>query len=71
MSGLLLPRERSKTLTALVGAEPLVQAQAADVQRLTLPPKNVSLAEWFYRDFPCSQAALVFFFGEITADVDR
>ena len=34
MSGLLLPRERSKTLTALVGAEPLVQAQAAEVQRL-------------------------------------
>ena len=34
LSGLLLPRERSKTLTALVGAEPLVQAQAAEVQRL-------------------------------------
>jgi SRSO17 transposase len=31
---LLLPRDRSKTLTALVGAEPLVQAQAAEVQRL-------------------------------------
>ena len=29
-SGLLLPRDRSKTLTALVGAEPLVQAQAAE-----------------------------------------
>jgi hypothetical protein len=34
LSGLLLPRDRSKTLTALVGAEPLVQAQAAQVQRL-------------------------------------
>jgi SRSO17 transposase len=34
LSGLLLPRDRSKTLTALVGAEPLVQAQAAGVQRL-------------------------------------
>jgi len=34
LAGLLLPRERSKTLTALVGAEPLVQAQAAEVQRL-------------------------------------
>ncbi|MBG6076390.1 IS701 family transposase [Polaromonas sp. CG_9.11] len=34
LSGLLLPRDRFKTLTALVGAEPLVQAQAADVQRL-------------------------------------
>ena len=34
VSGLLLPRERNKTLTALVGAEPVVQAQAAAVQRL-------------------------------------
>ena len=34
LSGLLLPRDRSKTLTALVGAEPLVQAQAAQVQQL-------------------------------------
>ena len=34
LSGLLLPRAWSKTLTALVGAEPLVQAQAAEVQRL-------------------------------------
>jgi len=34
LSGLLLPRDRSKTLTALVGAAPLVQAQAAEVQRL-------------------------------------
>lgn len=29
-----MPRDRPKTLTALVGAEPLVQAQAAEVQRL-------------------------------------
>jgi hypothetical protein len=34
LPGLLLPRERAKTLTALAGAEPLVQAQAAEVQRL-------------------------------------
>ena len=34
LSGLLMPHDRSKTLTALVGAEPLVQAQAAEVQRL-------------------------------------
>jgi SRSO17 transposase len=34
VSGLLLPRDRNKTLTALVGAEPVVQAQAAAVQRL-------------------------------------
>ncbi|MFL6632083.1 MAG: hypothetical protein ACJ8HJ_07190 [Massilia sp.] len=34
LAGLLMPRDRSKTLTALVGAEPLVQSQAAEVQRL-------------------------------------
>ena len=34
LCGLSSPRERSKTLTALVGAEPLVQVQAAQVQRL-------------------------------------
>jgi FOG: Transposase len=34
LAGLLMPRDRSKTLTALVGAEPLVQAQAAEVQQL-------------------------------------
>ena len=26
LAGLLMPRDRSKTLTALVGAEPLIQA---------------------------------------------
>jgi SRSO17 transposase len=34
LQGLLLPRDRNKTLTALVGAEPITQAQAAAVQRL-------------------------------------
>jgi len=34
VSGLLLPRDRNKTLTALAGAEPVVEAQAAAVQRL-------------------------------------
>jgi SRSO17 transposase len=34
VSGLLLPRDRAKTLTALAGAEPVIQAQAAPVQRL-------------------------------------
>ena len=29
-----MPRDRSRTLTALVGAEPLIQAQAAEVQQL-------------------------------------
>jgi SRSO17 transposase len=34
LQGLLLPRERNKTVTALVGAEPIVGAQHPDVQRL-------------------------------------
>jgi SRSO17 transposase len=34
LSGLLAPRDRNKTLTALAGAEPLVQAQNPEVQRL-------------------------------------
>src|SRR5262245_58255043 len=34
LQGLLLPRDRNKTLTALAGAEPVAAAQAAAVQRL-------------------------------------
>ena len=34
LAGLLLPRDRNKTLTALAGAEPVVGAQSAAVQRL-------------------------------------
>src|SRR4029450_6428507 len=34
LQGLLLPRDRNKTLPALAGAEPITQAQAAPVQRL-------------------------------------
>ena len=34
LQGLLLPHDRPKTLTGLAGAEPVVQAQAAGVQRL-------------------------------------
>jgi SRSO17 transposase len=34
LTGLLLPRERNKTLTALAGAEPVVGASGAAVQRL-------------------------------------
>lgn len=34
VEGLLLPRDRNKTLTALAGAEPVVGAQGAAVQRL-------------------------------------
>jgi SRSO17 transposase len=33
LAGLLLPRERNKTRTALVGAEPITQAQTAPVQQ--------------------------------------
>ncbi len=34
VAGVLLPRDRTKTLTALVGAEPIVQAQTGPVQQL-------------------------------------
>src|SRR5919197_2543955 len=34
LTGLLAPRERNKTLTALAGAEPITQAQHPAVQRL-------------------------------------
>ena len=34
LEGLLLPRDRNKTLTALVGTEPVIGAQAAPVQQL-------------------------------------
>jgi hypothetical protein len=34
LAGLLLPRDRNKTLTCLAGAEPVVGAQHAAVQRL-------------------------------------
>lgn len=34
LAGLLAPRDRPKTLTALAGAEPLIQAQTAPVQQL-------------------------------------
>ena len=43
LSGLLAPRDRNKTLTALAGAEPVVQAQNPDVQRLQY---FLSEADW-------------------------
>src|SRR3954464_14118998 len=43
LSGLLAPRDRNKTLTALAGAEPLVQAQNPEVQRLQ---SFLSEADW-------------------------
>src|SRR5690349_20968428 len=42
-SGLLAPRDRNQTLTALAGAEPLVQAQSPAVQRLQY---FLSEADW-------------------------
>src|SRR5947208_3671357 len=48
LQGLLLPRERNKTLTALVGTEPVVGAQAAPVQRL----------QWFLSESPWDVAAV-------------
>ena len=43
LGGLLAPRDRNKTLTALAGAEPVVQAQGPEVQRLQY---FLSEAEW-------------------------
>src|SRR6516162_458787 len=43
LAGLLLPRERNKTLTALAGAEPITQAQTAPVQQLQY---FLSEADW-------------------------
>src|SRR5258706_7062660 len=34
LAGLLVPRDRNKTLTAVVGAEPITRAQTAPVQQL-------------------------------------
>jgi DDE superfamily endonuclease len=48
LQGLLLPRERNKTLTALVGTEPGVGAQAAPVQRL----------QWFLSESPWDVTAV-------------
>ncbi|HET6346230.1 MAG TPA: transposase, partial [Myxococcota bacterium] len=48
LQGLLLPRERNKTLTALVGTEPVVGAQAAPVQRL----------QWFLSESSWDTAAV-------------
>src|SRR5258708_16636323 len=43
LAGLLLPRDRNKTLTALAGAEPITQAQTAPVQQLQF---FLSEADW-------------------------
>src|SRR5260221_10336831 len=43
LAGLVVPRDRNKTLTALVGAEPITQAQTAPVQQLQF---FLSEADW-------------------------
>src|SRR3954466_11548198 len=43
LMGLLAPRDRNKTLTALAGAEPVVQALSPEVQRLQY---FLSEADW-------------------------
>ena len=56
LSGLLAPRDRNKTLTALAGAEPVVQAQSPEVQRLQ---HFLSEADWSggpQRPAPCAAA---------------
>ena len=42
LQGLLLPRDRNKTLTGLAGAEPITGAQHREVQRL----------QWSFRNRP-------------------
>jgi len=56
VAGLLLPRDRNKTLTALVGAEPIVQAQTAPVQQVQY---FLSEAEWEAEAMTSRQIALL------------
>ena len=57
LQGLLLPRERNKTLTALVGTEPVVGAQAAPVQRLQ---RFLSESAWDVTAVNAQRLALLF-----------
>jgi hypothetical protein len=57
LQGLLLPRERNKTLTGLVGTEPIVGAQAAAVQRLQ---GFLSEAPWDVATVNAQRLALLF-----------
>src|SRR5689334_14046546 len=56
LSGLLAPRDRNKTLTALAGAEPLVQAQSPEVQRLQY---FLSEADWSAEALNARRVALL------------
>jgi hypothetical protein len=40
LTGLLVPRDRNKALTALAGMEPIVGAQGAPAQRLEFSSRN-------------------------------
>jgi hypothetical protein len=57
LQGLLLPRDRNKTLTALAGAEPITQAQEAPVQRLQF---FLSEATWDPEQIAERRLALLF-----------
>src|SRR5215510_7425634 len=54
LAGPLLPRDRTNTLTALVGAEPITQAQTAPVQQLQC---FLTEAEWDVEQVTSQQIA--------------
>lgn len=56
LAGLLLPRDRNKTLTALVGAEPITQAQTAPVQQMQF---FLSESDWDAEAVTSRQIALL------------
>ena len=56
LAGLLLPRDRNKTLTCLAGTEPVVGAQHAAVQRLQF---FLSESTWGRRADQCPPPAVV------------
>lgn len=68
LPGLLMPRDRLKTLTALVGAEPLVQAQAAEVQRLRF---FLSEASWNGEAITARRLALIMLAGDSAPSASR
>src|SRR5438876_9840525 len=57
VQGLLLPRDRNKTLTAVAGAEPNTQAQAAPVQALQF---FLSESPWDQKQVNEQRLALLF-----------
>lgn len=56
LTGLLLPRDRNKTLTALAGTEPVVGAQHAAVQRLQF---FLSESTWDHEQVNARRVALL------------